>query len=803
MKVSLSWLADYVELKADYAELAQILTMAGLEIEAIEKTNDIPDGIVVAEIIERKPHPNADKLSVCRVSSGRDEWQIVCGAPNCNAGSKVPLATLGAVLTDKEKGQKLEIKKCKLRGIESYGMLCSSRELGLDGDHSGLLILPSSAVVGTPLKDILKPDIIYTVEITPNRPDWLSHWGVARDIAALIGGKLKFPAIKIPAPNLESMDSAGLVEVRDSALCPRYTGRVFRGIKVKESPGWLKDRLVSVGLRPINNIVDITNFVMLELGQPLHAFDLDLLAGRRVVIRRAADGEKITTLDGKERSLKNSHLVIADAEKPVALAGVMGGEHSGVNESTVNILLESAAFLPTNIRATSRELGISSDSSYRFERGIDYEMVKTASDRAAALIVELAGGEPTTDLVDIAAPRPQATVIECRCERIRALLGIELDDNGIVEIFRRLGLDPQEPADGVCNVKIPSFRLDLEREADLAEEVARIHGLAQIPVRKVSARSGGTLTEDAYAKMQQLRDELVALGLTECVTCTLIEEKAALAALVTWKEQDLLKVSNPISLDLAVLRPSLLPAMMATVERNVSRKASDLALFELGNVFCANPKIAKEERLEACIALTGRRHPERFSAEREEIFGFFDMKGLLEELLERRRIVDVSFRKAEDPRFSNGVCAAISTHGKDIALFGQLSAAHTAGMRLSNPLWVALLDLSALMETPAKVRLYEMLSPYPSTSRDVAFVADESLEHSRIVEFIQSCKLKNLENIELFDVFQNESLGPKRRSMAYSLTFRHPERTLTDSEVNEAHEELRKKLAAGLGIELR
>ncbi len=800
MKVSLDWLSQYIDIKTTPAELAKLLTMAGLEVEEIVTKGAIPKGVVAAKILERKPHPNADKLSVCSVDPGAGEpVQIVCGAPNCDAGRTVPLATLGTVFDDN--GKPFEIKKAKLRGVESFGMMCSSKELGMGDDHSGLLVLPEGTPLGKPVSEIFKSDTVYTVEITPNRPDWLSHWGVARDIAALCGGSLKFPDYKLPAPK-QAAGWEGLVEVQAPDLCPVYTARVIKGVKVKESPGWLKGRLESVGIRPINNIVDITNFVMLELGQPLHTFDLSLLNGGRIVVRRAAQGEKIVALDGKEYKLESENLVIADGAKPVAIAGVMGGEHSGILDSTADVLLESACFSPASVRATSRKLGLTSDSSYRFERGVDPELAPKASDRAAALILELAGGELVSGLVSVAAPRKQAEPIKCRFAKIRSLIGGDIQDSVMEGIFKSLGMEVSASGAGSCLVRPPSYRADILNEADLAEEVARINGLDKIPAIPVRTSVVPPSSLDAHARIERVRDSLIAAGLFECVSTSLTDERSALQDLVFAKE-DLIAVANPISLDLAILRPSLLPGILAAVRHNVSRKNADLALFEIGRVFCGSKAKFPEERDECCIALTGRRHPERFSSERGELYDFYDLKGVVESFLSARRLESFSFAAAKDPRFVDGVCAELLIDGRTAGFLGEAMPELTKGMRLQTPLLLAVIQLDPLFAAKEKGLHYKQLSQFPPVSRDVAFVAPASLEHGAVVKFIESASLKNLEKVELFDIFTGASLGEGRKSMAYSLTFRAKDRTLTDDEVNAAHESLRSKLAGGLGVELR
>lgn len=802
MKLSYDWLADYVDISCGPEVLADKLTMAGIEVEGIESSCQIPDGIIVGEILERLPHPNADKLSVCKVNNGQEVLQIVCGAPNCDVGKKVPLATIGTVFVDSESGQEFKIKRSKLRGVESCGMLCSSSELNLDGDASGLLELSSDLKPGTSLQKLFPGNTVYELEITPNRPDLLSHWGIARDVACLLDQEAKLPTIEVPAVN-PGTATDNLVTVEDKELCPRYTARVIRNVKIAESPEWLKNHLLSIGLRPINNVVDITNYVLHELGHPLHAFDLDLLEGNRVVARRATPGEKITTLDGKELELQPHHLVIADAKKPMALAGIMGGLDSGVTDDTVNILLESAAFFSSNIRATSRELGISSDSSYRFERGIDWEMVETASDRATALILELAGGELVTELVDVQGKKPTFNPVDCCFENIRKLIGITISDEDILKIFHQLRLEVSNIAEGKCLVTPPSFRPDIEREADLVEEVARINGLDAVPIVPVTAKSVASITDDSYLELEKLGNELIGFGLYECMHYSMVNENSALLD-SRFKSEDLVKISNPLSLELACMRPSLFGEMLASVERNVSRKNLNLRLFELGRAFCGNAALFPEERIECCIILTGQRNPERFSAELDELYDFYDLKGLLEGWFEKRKIADFTFAKADDERFAPGMCAEVLIDGKTAGHIGMLNKKHTKGLRTEYPIFMAQLEASSILNAGSESELYTPISQFPSTTRDVAFLADESLEHNTVIDFIKQSKLKNLEAVKLFDIFTDEkTLGKGKKSMAYTLTFRNAERTLTDKEVNGAFEKLRARLESQLKVELR
>ena len=486
MKTSINWLKNYVDVVCSPKELADRLTLAGLEVESVTGTGTMPDGVVIAEILSRQPHPNADRLSLCNVSVGTGEpLRIVCGAPNCDPGAKVPLATIGTVL-----GEGFEIKKSKIRGEVSFGMMCSQVELGLGEDKSGLMILPANAPVGAKLKDFLGSDTVIDWGVTPNRPDWLSHIGIAREMAAVFDSRKTFrlPDVKLTETAAAAVTDVTSVEVRDPDLCPRYIARVIRNVKIGPSPEWMQKALSAVGFRPINNVVDITNYVLMECGQPLHAFDYERLGGHRIVVRRAAKGETMVTLDCKEHKLPENSLVIADADKGVALAGIMGGQNSEILDATSTVLLESAVFLPRNIRATCKALGIGTDSSYRFERGVDFEMTEFASRRAAALICELAGGELLQGKIDACVKPFQSGKVRCRFARANQLLGVDLSPETVVNYFRRLGLDILAHDAVTVEVGVPSFRLDLEREADLIEEVARIHGLDNLPPVPAVAR---------------------------------------------------------------------------------------------------------------------------------------------------------------------------------------------------------------------------------------------------------------------------------------------------------------------------
>jgi len=797
MNISKNWLNEYVKVDCSLDELCRKLTMAGIEVEGLEAAGMIPDGVVVGKILERNCHPNADKLSVCKVSDGKNVLQIVCGAPNCDAGKTIPLATNGT-----DFGGGFVIKPTKLRGVESFGMMCSAKELGLSEEHGGLLELDDKLEAGTPVAPLFKSDVKIEVEVTPNRPDWLSHWGIARDVSCLFNVEAKLPEIKVPAvANPEKADR--LITVEDYKYCPRYIGRIIRNVKVGPSPAWLKERLESIGLRSINNVVDVTNFVLMELGHPLHAFDLDKLSGKRVVARPAKAGETITTLDGKVLKLEPRHVVIADDTKPMALAGIMGGLDSGVTESTVDVLLESAVFWSSNIRATSRELGITSDSSYRFERGVDYDNADLASDRAVQLILEVAGGTLATEKIDVNNGRPAEKVIVCRFQKVRDLIGAEISNAEMVDIFNKLHLKVAKVTAESCEVTAPLFRLDLEREADLTEEVVRIYGLDKIPEIPVTGKVVSSIADDAYLPIEQLRDKLIALGLYECIHYSMVTRETALSD-SRFTEVDLVKLANPMSPDLCYMRPSLYGEMLHTLERNISRRNLNLRLFEIDKAFCKNPALFPEERLEICIALTGKKLPERYGAELKSDYDFYDLKGLIESLFELCQVTNYRFVTAGDQRYAADTAMEIVIEGKTAGHFGEVASALTKSWRTTSKVFAAQLDVAALLRAGRGKKLYQGFSQFPSVSRDVAFLCDASLEHAKVLDFIRKCKLANLESVRIFDLFADaKALGEGKKSMAYSLTFRHAERTLTDAEVNGCFEALRDKLAKELKVELR
>lgn len=820
MKVTLNWLKQYVDFGWSPEELTERLTMLGLEVERVRKLGGEFDGVVVAQILASDKHPNADKLSVCRVHDGQGERQIVCGAKNYAVGDKVPLILPGCSLPAKPGEPPFTIRIGKIRGIESHGMLCSPRELGLADDADGLLILPPDARVGQPFAEHLGragSDVVYDLEVTPNRPDLNSVIGIAREISALTGNALRIPKLQSPASEARSQD---LVAVRVEApdLCPRYTARVVRGLKVGPSPDWLRLTLEKVGLRSLNNVVDATNYVMLETGQPLHAFDYHLVArgsggetaadssgppahvGNHkptIVVRRALDGEKFVTLDGAKHTLTNEMLLIADERKGLALAGVMGGQNSEIQEGTVDVLLESAWFKPQTIRATSKKLDLRTDASYRFERGADIGICDWASERCAQLILQTAGGQLAGGVVD-AYPQPaEPRQITLRPAKVSQLLGIALRPEEIEYYLGQLGLKvaartprpvdaPPASLPAPITVSVPTFRVDLKREIDLIEEVARLHGVEKIPSTPPRGAIGANAYDAVHDELAEARRILAGLGLNEAQGQTLISnadcgvQNAELAAL-----------ANPLSSDMDVLRPSLLPGLLDSLRHNASHKNNDIALFETGRVFLRVDGQVREERRLA-IALTGRRHPVFWSgAERDAKFDIYDLKGLLEEFLELFGLRGVTCARQEASSGFYLESAAIQLGGKLLlGEMGQLLPPLAKRHDLRDAVLLAELNLDALLARRNPVRAFKPLPAFPGIRRDVAMFVSETITHEAVLQRVRQARPPNLESVELFDVFRGANLPAGQKSMAYAFIYRHAERTLTDAEVNVAHEKL-------------
>ena len=801
MKVSLNWLNELVELPADVAALSDLLTKAGVEVEGVETRGCTIANVVVAQVLESVQHPNADRLSVCKVADSADPFaeprQIVCGAKNYKVGDKVPLALPGAVMPGDFK-----IKVGKLRGVESQGMMCSAKELGLPEGEDGLLILPPETVVGTPITELFPAETVLDVEVTPNRPDLLSHVGMAREIATLLGKPLNLPAaIRATAGAVAGPAAASEITLEAPEACPLYSARIIRGVKVGPSPAWLRGKLEAVGIRSINNIVDVTNYVMMELGQPLHAFDLAKLSGG-IRVRLAAEGEAFLALDGKTYTLTPRHLLIADHARALAIGGVMGGEESGVTEATTDILLESAYFAPAGIRRTSRELGLSSDASYRYERGIDPAGVLPASARATQLILEVACGchESACGMVTQTEPVAGPTVaageaprfehaVPFRLERCHAVLGAEVPAETVDRILTGFGLE--KLADGW---RAPSFRADLTREIDLIEEIARVIGIEAVPAREQTRYTASTLADKRHDQAMRLRRALSApgLGFHEARSLTLISEKA----LAAFPVEGVLRVRNPLVEDQIILRPSLLPGLLESLSRNLRAGVRDLRLFEVGRIFRAD---GREERTALALLLSGAAAPASWRDAKPRVADFFDLKGALAAM----NLDGVTFEPTSHPALALAV--ELRRGETVVGLAGQLTPARARDLDATAPVLVAEIDLDLFEAAPAMGRFVE-LPKFPAVTRDIAMVAAADVAHGKIEAVLRSANEPLLVDVELFDVFTDptgQRIPVDQKSLAYALTYRSSERTLTADEVAEAHARLKALLKAELAVSFR
>lgn len=809
MKVTLNWLKQYVDFNWSPAELTERLTMLGLEVEGVQTISGAFDGIVVAQVVTRDKHPNADKLSLCRVNDGAGERQIVCGAQNFQAGDKVPLILPGASLPLKP-GEKepFTIKVGKIRGVESHGMLCSHEELGLDPEsighrkEDGLLRLREDANVGQPFAEYLGRsggDVVYDLEVTPNRPDLNSVIGIAREISALTGNPLKLPEIKLPTGNGKAAELVS-VKIVDADICPRYTARVVKGVQVGPSPDWLRSTLEKVGIRSISNVVDVTNYVMLEIGQPLHAFDYHLIAKSTggqptVVVRRAAAGEKFKTLDNQERTLTNEMLLIADEQKGIALAGIMGGANTEINDRTQDVLIESAYFAPVNIRRTSKQLGLRSDSSYRFERGADVGICDWASQRAVQLILETAGGQLAEGVVDChPAPVPPRQVT-LHFSQTKALLGIGISHAEQVSFLTQLGLTIADQQPGECTFRIPTWRVDLKRAVDLIEEVGRLYGVDKIPSTPPRGAIGANEYDGIHDQIAEARRLLCGLGLNEAQGQTLVsgaEWRGAGAEIVA--------LANPLSADMDVLRPSLLPGLLQSLRHNVSRKNYDVALFEVGRVFTpANGQVKEERRV--AVALTGRRHPAFWSGiDRDARFDAYDLTGMVDEFLEQFGLRGFTFTRRTASTSLLLESATIQLGKQTLGEIGQLLPTLAKKHDLRDAVLLAELNLDLLLARRNPTKSFKSLPQFPSIRRDVAMLVPEATTHDTVLQTVKQTKPANLEAVDLFDVFRGQNVPAGHKSLAYAFTYRAADKTLTDAEVNAAHdqvvEQFRQKLAA-------
>ncbi len=797
MNVSLNWLATHLDLSGkSIKEIDDLFTFAGVEVEGIISKGIASDRIVVAQIMEAVQHPNADRLKVTQVDAGEGKLrQIVCGAQNYKVGDKVPCALPGAELPGG-----FTIGETIMRKVESKGMLCAASEIGLPAGADGLLILPEDAEIGKPVKQLFDSDTLLELEVTPNRPDLLSHRGMARELATLLKTPLLSNNSSVPIESWKGVSPASSISLQSPAACPFYSAVRIAGVTVKESPAWLKQRLESIGLRPINNIVDVTNFVLHELGQPLHAFDSAKLTGK-IIVRSAAEGEAFLALDDSTHVLTTDDLLISDESgAALALAGIMGGAESGVTETTTDILLESAYFTPQGIRRTSRRTALSSDSSYRFERGVDPAGALRATDLAVKLILEVAGGAAEAS-IQVAGDVPWVTKpVALDAKKLDQLMGGSISLAAAEEILTRLGLT--KLADGTWDV--PSFRADLQRHIDLVEEIARVHGLANVPSRFQGAFVPASPVDAAYDADMVLRRRLAALGLHECQTIKLISDAQVsdVLPLRPLQDGDVIRVKLPLSEDHAVMRPSIVPGLIASAARNVRQQAKSLRFFEMGRVFrnAGGGKAKDQESETLAVLLSGSAQPTGWS-QADRSADLYDLKGILSALLGDRKI---TFTPKERPGFV--LASDIKVDDQNIGVFARLTPARERELDFATPVFVAELDLGKLRKLLNGINHVEDLPQFPGSSRDAAMELPLTTPNAQIEAVIAKIAESLLVSSECFDVFTDptgQKIAADSKSVAYRFHYREATRTLKTEEIDAAHQKVLEALATGLGVKFR
>jgi len=791
MNISYNWLKEYIDIDLEPEDLVARLTAAGLEAALVETTPEFFKSIKVGYVVSREKHPDADKLSVCLVDlGGAEPQQIICGAPNVAAGQKVPVATIGTTFP-----AGLKIKKAKLRGVTSHGMICSERELELSADHSGIMVLDEDAAPGMDMAEYLSGnDISIELDLTPDRSDALGHIGVARDLAALLGLELRLPELKLIESEELTSDLVA-VELLDTKACPRYAARIVRGVSIAPSPAWLRQRLQAVGIRSINNVVDAANYVLMETGHPLHTFDLRYLEGGKIVVRMASDKEKITTLDGKARELDQSVLLICDGRKPVAVAGVMGGENSEVKDDTTDLLLESAYFDPVVVRRGARKLQLSTDASHRFERGTDPNGIPFALDRLASLIVELAGGEITRGQVD-AYPEPiEPLTVAFRVARCNQILGTEIGAETMSGILQGLGMELSVTGE-TFQVGVPTFRPDITREIDLIEEIGRIYGYDKIPVPEHFSIANKTHRRTPDQMREKIIDHLAATGFNQIYGNGLLalEEHPRV-----FGDEEALPLANPLSRDMASMRSSLLTGLAKVAEYNLNRKQSDLKLFELGQVSTADDSIdtGARETSHLAILIAGEMRPQQWSqaAEKADIF---HMKGILRSIFRDLFGLSLSYRPVVHELFNNAL--EVQLDGEQIGVFGELKKFDPNLKNVSGV--YAELRISSELGLERSIK-YEQVSVFPAVERDLSILIDAGVTYEQVHESILKNAGKSLVYSRLYDIYEGKSIASGKKSLTFRLVFQNQKRTLTEKEIDKDFQRILRGLEDAYNATLR
>ena len=798
MLISLNWLKQYIDLDGiEINEMENALTMIGQEVEKIDIVGGNLDKVVVAHLEEVKKHPNADSLTLCKVNNGKEILQIVCGATNHKTGDKVALAQVGARLKED-----FTIKKGKIRGEESNGMLCSEDELGIGSDKDGIIILPEDAPVGVPFKDYLGiNDTVFELEITPNRPDCLSHIGIARELSAYYGKELKYPETEIKNEIEEKTSDNVKVSIEDSNLSRRYVTRILKNVTVKESPKWLKERIEAVGLRSINNIVDVSNFILMEMNHPNHVFDLDKIEGNEIKVKSAVKGDKLVTLDEQERELEDGDIVICDSKKILALGGVMGGLDSEVTDNTKNILLEVAQFNPQNVRKTSRRLTLSSDSSYRFERGIDVEDSIKVINRLANLIQEVAGGEILNGYVDVYPVPHENKVAELNFERLNRFVGKVIPREKVIEILRNLEIDVKDNGD-TLTLTAPSYRDDLELEQDYFEEVIRMYGFDNIEniLPRVDINKNSTL--DTTKLTDRVKTICASVGLKEVINYSFIPKDALQKLKFTGVSEDkLIDISNPITEDFVTMRPTLLYSLIKNAKDNMNRNVSNIRFFEVSRTFEKAEELAKED-IKVGIILAGENDKTLWNPKPVH-YDFYDLKGIVEEIFSKLKFQSFSIKRSVQTEFHPGRSADVFVGKEYIGSFGEIhpDVLENFGLNKKTVL-VAEFNIELIKKYINKPFVYQGIVKYPAVPRDLALVMNENILVGDVLKTIEKID-KKVEKVELFDIYQGIGVEPGKKSVAISILLRDDSKTLEEKEINDIIDKILAKMKKDYMAELR
>ncbi len=802
MNISLEWLRSFVDIPFSVTDLADRLTMAGLEVDAIHDRHAHLNRVVTARVEEVGPHPNADRLSLCTVSDGKARFQVVCGAPNVREGTTVPLALAGAVFPSG-----LMIRETTIRGVASQGMICSQMELELGDDADGIWILPDGTPVGVPLDEALGIQrVVLEISITPNRGDCLSVLGIAREVAAICGTRVAAPANALDETG-RSIEELTSVRVDDAMGCPRYSARIVEGVTIAPSPEWMRRRLEDAGLRAINNVVDVTNYVLLELGQPLHAFDWNRLRERRIVVRRAQAGERLTTLDGVERTLFDDTLLICDGEGPVAIAGIMGGLNSEIYADTSDVLIESACFDPVCIRRTTKKIGLRSESSYRFERGVDPEGVLRALDRAAQLMAEAGGGRIARGRIDVYPTPFRSPELTLRVGRTNRFLGTSLSGREMARALESLEMQVEEMNGGeTLKVIPPTFRPDITREVDLAEEVVRVAGYDQVPVTSPLAAVYAEPVNPYLMARQSTKDALCAAGFDEVINYAFISASALSKLGLPEGDPCLSPISvlNPLSEEQGVMRTSLIPGLLHTASRNLDHRNEDMRIFELSKVFIPRfGEVLPNEPHRLAGLMSGKRNADLLYGG-TDVVDYSDVKGVVEEILDRFHLSEIGFRTEDIPSYldENG-SASVFCGSFRLGALGPVRSTVLEAFGIKQRIFLFELDFDRVFELRRPQPLFKSLPRFPSVIRDMALVVDESLPAQEPWDFVWRQQIPLLEQVEIFDIYRNPQLGGGKKSLGYRLTYRANDRNLTDEEVNRLHGELVASVLKTFNAELR